>query len=192
MGYGVNAAQFNANPGSFSQSSSIRRWGNREALTGQSYTPVARVVALVDANGNVNSTTGLYNIFNANNPRSAYTSNGSTIYVSGQGVGGDSTGGVFYTTLRSSSATSITGNDAGGGTSQDALRANLQMGNSMPRWIASLVQRIVLTSAHWAPVHRRPHLARLHSFPGPARLPVNSPSPPPLPMASTLPDSKSI
>jgi hypothetical protein len=128
MGYGVNAAQFNANPGSFSPSASNTALGQSGSLTGQSYTPVSRVLALVDANGNVNSTTGLYNIFDANNPRSAYTSNGSTIYVSGQGAGGDSTGGVFYTTVGSSSATPITGNDAGGGTSQDTRYVQIYNG----------------------------------------------------------------
>ncbi len=37
----------------------------------------------------------------------------------GRGLRGDSTGGVFYATLGSTTATSITGNDAGSGASQD-------------------------------------------------------------------------
>jgi len=41
--------------------------------THQSYTPVPRVLALIDGNGNVNSSTVIYNIFDTNNPRSAYT-----------------------------------------------------------------------------------------------------------------------
>ena len=72
---------------------------------------VPRVVALIDVNGNVNSTTGLYGVFNGNNPRSVFTADGTNIYVSGQGNSPDLTGGVFYTTLGSSSATSITGKD---------------------------------------------------------------------------------
>ncbi len=118
MGYGINANAFNANPtqygvpgGELAQSGS---------LTGQSYTPVPRVVGLIDANGNINSTTALYNIFNGNNPRSTYTADGVNIYVSGQGTSGDATGGVFFTMLGDSSAiASITGDDGGTNESQD-------------------------------------------------------------------------
>jgi PEP-CTERM motif len=119
MGYGVNANTFNANPGSFSPDSSNTALGQSGSLTGQSYTPVSRVVALIGANGSVNSSTALFNIFDANNPRSVYTADGSSFYVSGQGTKGDATGGVFYATLGSHSATSITGPDAGSGSSQD-------------------------------------------------------------------------
>jgi hypothetical protein len=113
MGYGINATTFNANPtlygpadgGALAQSNS---------LTEQSYTPVPRVVTLIDANGNVNSSTALYNIFNGNNPRSTYSPDGINFYVSGQGTSGDATGGVFYTPegAINNSPTSITGNDA--------------------------------------------------------------------------------
>jgi hypothetical protein len=119
MGYGVNAADFNANPGSYSLNPANTALGQSGSLTGQGYTAVARIAVLIDANGNVNSSTGLYNVFDANNPRSAFTLNGTTIYVSGQGTSGDNTGGVFLATLGATSATSITGNDAGGGASQD-------------------------------------------------------------------------
>lgn len=117
MGYGVNANAFNADPtfygvpgGELAQSGS---------LTGQNYTPIPRVVTLIDPYGNVNSSTGLFNIFNGNNPRSTYTADGTHFYVSGQGSSGDNTSGVFYTTLGTSSATTITGADAGSGASQD-------------------------------------------------------------------------
>ena len=119
MGYGVNAAQFNSAPGTYGPDSTNKALGQSGSVTGQGYTAVPRVVALIDANGNVDSTTGLFNVFSTNNPRSAYTVDGSKIYVSGQGSGSDSTGGVFLTTRGSSSATTITGNDAGGGNSQD-------------------------------------------------------------------------
>src|SRR5262249_16863481 len=79
------------------------------SLAGAGYTPVPRVVALIDPYGNVNSSTGLFNVFNTNNPRSVYTDDGTNIYISGQGTGNDLTGGVFYTTLGSSAATAITG-----------------------------------------------------------------------------------
>ncbi|WP_213775939.1 hypothetical protein [Bradyrhizobium sp. dw_78] len=120
MGYGVNANAFNANPGAYGPDSSNKALGQSGSLTGQSYTPVSRVVALIGANGSVDTSTALYNVFDQNNPRSVYTTDGKSFYVSGQGnAGSDSTSGVFYTTLGSKSATSITGNDAGGGTSQD-------------------------------------------------------------------------
>ncbi len=118
MGYGVNANTFNANPSTYgSPGGELAQSGS---LTGQSYTPIPRVVALIDANGNINSTTALYNIFNANNPRSTYTADGMNIYVSGQGTSSDTTGGVFFTMLGSSSAiASITGDDGGTNESQD-------------------------------------------------------------------------
>lgn len=113
MGYGVNAASFNANPPLFGAAPS-NALGQSGSLTGQSYTPVPRVLALIDANGNVNSSAALYNIFNTNNPRSAYTLDGTTAYVSGQGSGCDMTGGVFYIPqlAPNMSPTAITGGDA--------------------------------------------------------------------------------
>ena len=122
MGYGINAAAFDAayypNPGfsgdryGAAPSGALAQSGS---LTGQSYTPVARVVALIDADGNVNTATALYNVFDTNNPRSAFTVDGTmNIYASGQGSGCDSTGGVFYTPFGSPNAapTPITGLDA--------------------------------------------------------------------------------
>jgi hypothetical protein len=111
MGYGVNAAAFNANPGSYSLVSSNTALGQSGSVQGQGYTAVPRVVALIDPSGNVNSSTAVYGVFNGNNPRSAYTVDGTNIYISGQGTSPDHTGGVFYTTVGSNSATSITGND---------------------------------------------------------------------------------
>jgi hypothetical protein len=113
MGYGVNADTFNANPALFGAVGTIAL-GQSGSLTGQSYTAVPRVVALVDANGNVNSSTALFNIFNTNNPRSIFTANGTTAYVSGQGSGSDTTGGVFFTSLGAvnNTPTPITGLDA--------------------------------------------------------------------------------
>ncbi len=48
MGYGINAATFNGSLELTAQATRTLRWRSREALTGQSYTPVARVVALID------------------------------------------------------------------------------------------------------------------------------------------------
>jgi hypothetical protein len=131
MGYGINAATFDANPVVYgaAPSDALAQSGS---LTGESYTPVARVVALIDANGNVNSSTALYNIFNTNNPRSIFTADGVTsAYVSGQGSGSDATGGVFLTPLfaPNSAPTAITGLDTSSNTLSQDTR-DVQMVNN--------------------------------------------------------------
>jgi hypothetical protein len=122
MGYGINApifdaayfTGFSADPYGAAPSGALAQSGS---LTGQSYAAVPRVVTLIDANGNVNSSAALFNVFNTNNPRSTYTADGTnpTAWVSGQGSGCDATGGVFYTALGAinNSPTAITGIDAG-------------------------------------------------------------------------------
>jgi hypothetical protein len=112
MGYGVNANTFNANPTSFGvPGGELAQSGS---LTGQSYTPIPRVVTTIDAYGNINSSTANYNVFNENNPRSTYSADGINFYMSGQGTGCDLTGGVFLTTLGTTNdaPTAITGGDA--------------------------------------------------------------------------------
>jgi hypothetical protein len=119
MGYGIDAPTFDAayappftlDPYGAAPSGALAQSGS---LTGQSYTPIPRVIGLVDAYGNVNSATALYNIFNTNNPRSIYTADGVNAYVSGQGSGCDLTGGVFYVPLGTTNTvpTAITGGDA--------------------------------------------------------------------------------
>ncbi len=128
IGYGINGATFNVNyldycPGSTMLGNAcVPENGNPAAaqtgtLLGQTYsgnTPVPRVVALIDANGNVNTSTALYGIFNQNDARSAYSPDGFNIYVSGQGCKNwdptdqlcdsasknyDDTQGVYLTTL---------------------------------------------------------------------------------------------
>ncbi len=112
MGYGVNAAAFDANPTMFGAAPSLAL-GQSGSLTGQTYTAVPRVLALIDSNGTVNSSTALYNTFNTNNPRSAFTADGTTVYVSGQGASGDTTAGVFLTPVGAinTTPTPITGLD---------------------------------------------------------------------------------
>ena len=114
VGYGINANTFNANPNAYSATPTAAL-AQSGSLTGQSYTPIPRVVTLVDPYGNVNTSTALFNIFDNNNPRSVYTADGVTnAYVSGQGTGCDLTGGVFYIPLgkTTNSPTAITGGDA--------------------------------------------------------------------------------
>jgi hypothetical protein len=121
MGYGVNALEFDANPPAYGAAPS-NALGQSGSLTGKTYIPVPRVVALIDANGNVNSSSAIYNVFDTNNPRSIYTLDGTNAYISGQGNGSDATGGVFFTPLGvvNNAPTPITGLDTTNNTiSQD-------------------------------------------------------------------------
>lgn len=114
MGYGLNAATFDASPTTYGAAPS-NAFAQTGSLTGQSYTAVPRVVSFIDPYGNVNSSTALYNIFNTNNPRSAFSLGGTSgnVYVSGQGSGSDATGGVFLVPFGTSTTapTPITGLD---------------------------------------------------------------------------------
>lgn len=107
MGYGVNAATFNAAPTSTYGTAAL---GQTTSLTNSAYATVPRVVALVGTTGTVDTTTALTGVFNGNNPRSAATVDGTSFYVSGQGVTGDGTGGVFYATKGATTATAINAN----------------------------------------------------------------------------------
>ena len=115
MGYGVDAASFNANPTAYgtltTDPTKPTALGQSGSMTNAGYQAVARVVAVIDGNGSVDTSTALTNIFNGNNPRSVASKDGTHFYVSGQGVEGDQTAGVFYTTRGASSATAITGDD---------------------------------------------------------------------------------
>jgi Divergent InlB B-repeat domain len=144
MGYGIDALSFNANPENYGTLINPKGAPNYAALgqtgsltlanqtaTGQTslaecsddttvcypdgYTPVPRVLALIDPYGNINTSTALYNIFDFNNPRSVYTLDGVTgVWVSGQGSGTDTTGGVFYSPMFAvnNSPVAITGLDS--------------------------------------------------------------------------------
>jgi len=110
VGYGVNASTFNSAAGSSYGTTTLGQTTSLLASdqTGTVYTTVPRVVALIGANASVDTTTALTGVFNTNNPRSAATVDGSSIYVSGQGASKtDPTQGVFYTTRGSTTATVI-------------------------------------------------------------------------------------
>ncbi len=105
MGYGVNANAYNAGGAAIYGNAALAQ---STSVPGGTSTAVSRVVAQIGADGSVDTSTGLFNVFNTNNPRSAYTDNGSSFYVSGQGVKGDTTQGVFLAQKGASSATAIT------------------------------------------------------------------------------------
>ncbi len=106
-GYGVNAATFNAIPGKFGPTDPTKP----NALAQSSSALVPRVVAVIGADGSVNTSTALTNVFNGNNPRSVASADGTSFYLSGQGTSPDQTAGVFFATLGATSATPITGDD---------------------------------------------------------------------------------
>jgi autotransporter passenger strand-loop-strand repeat protein len=103
-GYGVNAAAFNSGGAAVFGNSAL---GQSTSLEGGEFTPVPRVIADISFNGTVDTSTALFNVFNTNNPRSVATENGSTFFISGQGVKGDDTQGVFVADDGADSATSI-------------------------------------------------------------------------------------
>jgi len=107
MGYGINADTYNSTYDVNGTGTALAQSPNT-AVGGAN---VSRVIALIGANGSVNTTTAISDVFNANNPRSVFTQNGTSFYISGQG-NKDNTGGVFYVSgLGATTATAITGAD---------------------------------------------------------------------------------
>ena len=124
-GYGVNAATFNANAQSFgggtkscigqgtcyplAQTSSVPGFAGSAGSGVTTAVTVPRVVALIGANGSVDTSTGLTGVFNENNPRSVATVNGSSFYISGQGFNKSdtTTQGLFLANLGATTATPI-------------------------------------------------------------------------------------
>jgi hypothetical protein len=110
MGYGVNAATFNNAPLSTYGTSALGQTTSLTAAnqTGTPVTTVPRVVALIGADGSVDTSTALTGVFNTNNPRSAATVDGTSFYVSGQGASKtDPTQGVFLAIRGATTATPI-------------------------------------------------------------------------------------
>ena len=104
MGYGVNAQLFNAGGAPVYGTAALAQ---SISVPDSGYTTVPRVIADISYNGTVDTSTALYDVFSTNNPRSVYTINGSTFWVSGQGAKGTATQGVFYTQDGANSATPI-------------------------------------------------------------------------------------
>jgi hypothetical protein len=74
------------------------------ALAQSSPIDVARLADVIDLNGNVVTSTSFSNIYNTNNPRSTYSANGSSIYISGQGDSkSDGDEGIFYSSTTGTS-----------------------------------------------------------------------------------------
>jgi hypothetical protein len=107
MGYGINADTYNSTYDVNGSGTALAQSPN-SAAGGNN---VSRVIALIGANGSVDTTTAISGVFNENNPRSVFTESGTSFYISGQG-NKDNTGGVFYVSnLGATTATAITGAD---------------------------------------------------------------------------------
>ena len=107
MGYGINAATFNSATTSASNSYGTQALAQTTSVQGGSSIAVSRVVATVSAAGTVDTSTAIYNFANTNNPRSVATQNGTSFYVAGQGVKGDTTQGLQYVVDGASKGTVI-------------------------------------------------------------------------------------
>lgn len=107
MGYNVNAQAWNAATANATNAYGTQALAQTTSVQGTGTTAVARVVADINANGTVDTSTALYGVFNTNNPRSATTVNGSTFYIAGQGVKGDTTQGLFVASDGASTATAV-------------------------------------------------------------------------------------
>ena len=109
-GYGINAATFNAGGAA---AYGDARLAQSTSVPGGSTPAIARVIADINVDGAVDTSTALYNAFNKNNPRSVATVDGSSFYVAGQGASKSDTAtqGVFYVKdgTTSSTPTQITG-----------------------------------------------------------------------------------
>jgi autotransporter passenger strand-loop-strand repeat protein len=106
-GYGVNAETFNEGGAAVFGTTALAQ---STSIQGGPLTAVSRVIADINADGVVDTSTALFNVFNENNPRSVATVDGSSFIISGQGLKGDTTQGVFVAQDGASTATSI--NDA--------------------------------------------------------------------------------
>jgi hypothetical protein len=93
---GIQAASNSANKTKFAAGTP---WGAGTIALGQSAdADVPRVESTIDANGNVDTSTVLNDVYNTNNPRSVYSPDGTTFYISGQGAGKTDEGGIYTTT----------------------------------------------------------------------------------------------
>lgn len=91
-GYGIDAATFNAGGAAVYGDA---RLAQTTSVPGGATPAISRVIANVRVDNSVDTSTALFNAFNLNNPRSVATVDGSTFYVGGQGVKGDTTQGVL-------------------------------------------------------------------------------------------------
>jgi hypothetical protein len=103
-GYGVNNVTYNNGGAAVYGNAALAQ---STSVPGGQYTAVPRVIADISYNGKIDTSTVLYNVFDTNNPRSVATIDGSSFWISGQGVKGGPTQGVFAANDGALSATPI-------------------------------------------------------------------------------------
>jgi hypothetical protein len=101
---GIQAASNAANGTSFAVGTPYNT--TTIALAQSADTDVSRIAAAVDINGNVNSSSVFNDLFTTNNPRSVYSSDGLSLYISGQGDGSAADQGIFYAPIGLNTVTS--------------------------------------------------------------------------------------
>jgi autotransporter passenger strand-loop-strand repeat protein len=165
-GYGINANMFNEGGAAVFGNAALAQ---TTSVPGGQFTPVSRVIADINADGVVDTSTALFNVFDTNNPRSVATVNGSSFFISGQGVKGDTTQGVFLAQDGASSATSIddatdtrtaeivngqlfvsvntTQGPSSGTTGILNFGSSLPTGTTTPTFLQGLTNSVTLTSA---------------------------------------------
>jgi hypothetical protein len=101
---GIQAATDAANNSSFALGTA---YSVQTIALGQSAdTDVPRIAERIDVNGSVDSSTALYDLFNTNNPRSVFSNDGTSVYISGQGDGLSADEGIFYAPVGLNTSTS--------------------------------------------------------------------------------------
>jgi hypothetical protein len=90
------------------------------SVVGTASSAVARVVAVVNCNGVIDSTTALEDAYSANNIRSAVSTNGTDLWTAGTAA--NPGGGVRYATLGSTSSLFLNDNGAGGANAPTNVR----------------------------------------------------------------------
>jgi MYXO-CTERM domain-containing protein len=126
-GYDGNAANQGIQPATSTSYAAGTPWSaGTIALAQSSDVQVPRVAAVIDANGNVNTSTYYTGPYNTNNPRSVYSPDGNTIYLSGQGSGKSDEGGVYLTTAGANTS----GAEPTGIFTADSTRDVLQYGGN--------------------------------------------------------------
>ncbi len=94
MGYGIAAATFNEATADKSNAYGTQALAQTGSLRSGAVIAVPRVVATIDAQGEVDTRTAVFEFADTNNPRSVATVDGSVFYVAGQGHKHDETQGV--------------------------------------------------------------------------------------------------
>ncbi|MCJ2131308.1 beta strand repeat-containing protein [Methylobacterium sp. E-045] len=163
-GYGIDADTYNA--GGAGVYGDVRL-AQTTSIAGGAYEPVSRVIAKIGADGSVDTSTILYNVYNTNNPRSVATIDGTDFYISGQGKKGDTTQGVFLVHDGGTAATAIdTSTDTrtiaihdgelyvsrdskqgSGGTANVATYGGLPTSATVPSALSGIGGSVVLTEA---------------------------------------------